>query len=411
MKKQLLKLLLLGLTSSMFAQYTNIVEDNFADRSKFFDVSLTNKWAPFNDYVTAFKIENVADKNSLAFDAISLTKVAGENKKYNITDGLRESTAFDYIFNEFDRTNNEFKVEFDLLWKYLSSGGQDRRFVVALVYDYPENGIKNDMIDSVNAEAPYGRPAYNFRVFNRTSQGTNNYANIFYGGGQDLLGEFEKFGSDFWLPGFISGPGGISPENSDQFPLGPANKWMDSPVADLDVWTHFTLIVTDTTLKYYARPSSEDPANDVEIGDYYSPAINGDTATTIAKLNNYYGTSITEFPANYKKFNKWEAVRFFFNGDSTYVSNISIDAMDYSGVGIVEKENESEQVNIFPSIASDFVNVEISGQANLKVFSITGSLVKEQIIKKGNTTINVSDLKKGLYIFKLNNESRKIIVK
>lgn len=78
-------------------------------------------------------------------------------------------------------------VEFDVLWDQLSSGGQDGRIVAALLHDINQATAFGAVIDSLNAEAPFGRPAYSFRVFNRLDQGQNNYTNMQYGGGKTPL--------------------------------------------------------------------------------------------------------------------------------------------------------------------------------------------------------------------------------
>jgi hypothetical protein len=75
--------------------------------------------------------------------------------------------------------------------------------------------------------------------------------------------------------------------------------------------------------------------------------------------------------------------------------------------------NEPEIV-IYPNPAQDIVNIDLKSQEsyNLQVFNLEGKLILTKTALKGKTTINISEsnLSKGVYIFKINNTSQKVII-
>ena len=395
----------LFLYSFAFSQFSQtLVSDDFTDTSKFVDISKLLLWKARTEPTSGFVLSEKTDKNNLKYNAISLTTEAAANKKFNIPDGLRESTGFDYVLGDIDRTLGSLKLEFDVLWTKIDGGGQSDRIVVSLVHDYPEDGLKFGYIDSINIKAPFGRPSYNMRVFSRRPSGTNNYANVFYGGGKDTLGEFEKYNSTYWLPGFISGPSGISPESSAQFPTGPVHRYTSATAALDNEWVHFTWIVHPESMQIYSRASGGSGLGN-KIMDMSTPDNSKPLSVQLDSVNTKHGTSVTKMPVLYNYFPYLQAVRFFMNGGNTSFANVSITATPTIVVGNIEQEiDQTSKVNLFPNPMIDRLNINgISKSTEVTVLSSLGVEVKS-IITNADTSIDVSDLIDGVYLVIVNNE-------
>jgi hypothetical protein len=390
---------------------TIIVEDNFTDRSNFFDVSLTNKWEPVGDYQSAFLISEKTDNNDLSYNAIYLDSLAAANKRYTIEDGLRESTAFDYVFSSaISRQNNVITVEFDAFWD--TPDEQNKyRIGCAVLHDYPEEGIQNDMLDSVHLEAPFGRPAYNFRILSWLTG--SNFSNLFGGGGKDINGEFETINDNFWAPGFISGPGGKSPEGMNQYPDEYITKnATDGTVIYENDWTSYKLVITDTTVSYYYKKSNEDEEAYLQIGIMLTPQEETDTNNMINRINAFHGTSVTRLPPYYKYFDTFDGVRLFFNGPKSYIANVKITSMqEPTGENhVLADQALSPLISLSPIPASHILQIKYTGKpTQALVYNITGSIVKT-IRLEGDTQLSVAGLSSGLYILQVDQQTYRFIV-
>ncbi|MDR0547474.1 MAG: T9SS type A sorting domain-containing protein, partial [Dysgonamonadaceae bacterium] len=71
-----------------------------------------------------------------------------------------------------------------------------------------------------------------------------------------------------------------------------------------------------------------------------------------------------------------------------------------TGLSTVQSENAA----IYPNPASDVLNIRLSEAADVKVYNLAGSLVKETKAPAGLTPIPVSGWAKGTYIVKINSE-------
>jgi hypothetical protein len=258
-------LLSFGAIHSVQAQYQTVVSDSFGDTVVYLDRSDNALWGTQVTPASGFQREVKADGAGLSFPALGITDSAKKYAGYQTAASLKASLAIDYRFPNQLRNSDTLQFDFDVLWETLVSGGNQGRMVFALMEGLPESIPFGSLLDSVGAAAPFGRPAYSFRLLNRTLQGTNNYANMMYGGGKDSLGEFEKYQSgnnSWWLPGFISGPGGISPESSPQYPLGPVNRWTAYGLASSTRWRHFTWKIFPERLEIWTRASAQPEGQD-----------------------------------------------------------------------------------------------------------------------------------------------------
>ena len=70
----------------------------------------------------------------------------------------------------------------------------------------------------------------------------------------------------------------------------------------------------------------------------------------------------------------------------------------------------SDYVKVYPNPASTYINIESKDHCDLKIYTVNGVLVKQTKLEQGNNTIDVSDLKTGLYTITYSNYSSKLII-
>ena len=75
-----------------------------------------------------------------------------------------------------------------------------------------------------------------------------------------------------------------------------------------------------------------------------------------------------------------------------------------TSVGISELSFDSENINIYPNPVQDNVNILLQQNSNaalIKICSIYGAIVREELINKSVTTYSLSDLADGLYLYQI----------
>lgn len=360
---QVLKLVFISLIvlhKPVFGQYQTIFEDGFSDTLKYRDLSKINLWGKNSVPVSGFRIGQKADASGLIFKSLSQTDSARKYAGYQTISSLKASLAFDYSFPNLLRNTDSMKLEFDVLWDELTSGGNSGRLVVALLHSNPAQIPVGSLVDSFGAKAPFGRPAYSFRILNRIPQGTNNYASMQYGGGKDSLGEFEKFSAGplaWWLPGFISGPGGISPESSVNYPLGPVNRWTNYTLASKSTWRHFTWKIFPEKLEVWIRASAMPEGNDTLTMRMVIPKpgpIQGmlSTLQTGHNLSNLPDS----LPTMYHWFDHFNGIRFYLNGGNiTHLANIKLKSSILPTLNTAR--NSRMETQIYPNPFQEVLNI------------------------------------------------------
>lgn len=73
--------------------------------------------------------------------------------------------------------------------------------------------------------------------------------------------------------------------------------------------------------------------------------------------------------------------------------------------GIVNKAIGTDK---FVSYSSDKNVINFKGEGTAQVYNVKGQLIKSVSVK-GNSSLNIADLTKGVYVIKLNNQSAKIV--
>jgi len=407
---------LYSISFSSICQNIELVNDDFTDSTKYIDLTKKLIWGNNSGIRSAFRLVNKQDQSGLTYKAITQSDSARKHSGYQLPNSLKASLVYDYRFQDFDRNNDSLTIEFDVLWDVLVSGGNQGRIVVALMHDYPDSIQDNTITDSVNAEAPFGRPAYSFRILNRIPQGANNYANMMYGGGKDSLGEFEKFSSGpnrWWLPGFISGPGGIAPESSaPEYPLSGVVRWLNYTTASVTRWKHYTWKINPERLEVKVRTSGLPAGQDTLLMFMVVPKP-GPENEMLAKMQTGHSLNqpLDSLPILYNWFEKVNGVRFIMAGKNpTYFANISVKG---SSGGLVSNKGKLEHqiVKLFPNPAKDKIHVSVKDSETGSQYEIVNS--KGQTLMNGNidrnsNEIKLSGLHQGLYLIRVVENSGRI---
>ncbi len=73
-------------------------------------------------------------------------------------------------------------------------------------------------------------------------------------------------------------------------------------------------------------------------------------------------------------------------------------------------ESQTISANIYPNPTSDILNIDIEDMTNgtIRIYSVNGSLVKEEKVNSSHNNINVSTLRNGNYLFNISFENKEI---
>ena len=94
--------------------------------------------------------------------------------------------------------------------------------------------------------------------------------------------------------------------------------------------------------------------------------------------------------------------------------NIYLIKVEPLSTNVPEIPNIREEVKVFPNPATDKVFVNVKEPLEVGIYTMTGSLVKIQMVESAGDFINVSDMKPGVYIIKstrTNDFAQKLIVR
>jgi len=390
--------LFLILTFTSKGQYQTLVADSFQTENEFTDVSKILLWGNQTNPVSAFSRLQKSDDFGLTFPCLTTTDSAlTYGSGYTAVNSLKTCTAIDYRFPKLTRNNDSLIIEFDALWDSLIQIGEGGRMVVALLYDYPSQGLEFGSVDSINKTAPFGRPAYNIRILNRAgnagSGGNTAPGYFFYGGGMDALGEFEKTAL-WWLPGFIAQPGGNSPQTGPAYPNGPTTK-VFSTMASQERWMHFTLKFFPESFELWIRKSADPAGMNQKLTTVKLPKTSQGIPWAVNQLNQFYNTSISNTPLFYRWSPDIDAVRFYFRSNNrSYLANVK---MGWSGSLTTKRQDLRLKNNeIYPNPAPNgqfWTTVE--EPEFFWVYDLCGRLVASGKVEKQK--IDLRELKPGPY--------------
>ncbi len=91
---------------------------------------------------------------------------------------------------------------------------------------------------------------------------------------------------------------------------------------------------------------------------------------------------------------------------------------DLTGVAVLFQSQEGieeavalEMKNIYPNPASDFANVSVNRAVDAQLFDLSGCKMADIHLDAGQNTLNISNLKSGIYILRTEGNSKKIVKK
>jgi hypothetical protein len=392
--------LLLSL-STVFAQNQAILfNDSTLNSQGLVDITQTFLWGSNTDFTSAFEVMPKQDNSGTSFNAITLSDSGAKYAGYIPPNSLKAGSAFDIRIPPINRQTDTLEVSYDVLWGIVNSGGQSSRIMVAAVYNYPDNFPVSNAINDPSLPEAFGRPAYSYRILNRTPQGTNNYANMQFGGGRSIDGEFEQFSISgqpaWWLPGFISAPGGTSPESGAplNYPHRPVFRYLQRTLASSTQWRHFRWMIYPERLEVYTRASNAQ-GPDTLVMFMAVPKPDPDIATMVAKINAVHGSQTDTLPLLYKWFPTIEGLRFYHNGPQVFLSNINIKAqglLTHTKSGI-----EAVKIAVYPNPADKAIQLtaHLNG-ARFEIWSADGRKVMQGRVND-YAPLEVSNLKQGVY--------------
>ncbi len=200
----------------------------------------------------------------------------------------------------------------------LSGNGESGRIGLALIYDYPTEDPDFGAVFDPQLQHPFGRPAYNLRLLNGTNDQKQAY--LFYGGGKDPEGEFERLQNGTWLPGFISAPGGTSPGSAADYPEGPV-KISNRKVLSQEYWHHYTWQLEPETIRVYRRRSGN-PDSPEELLMAMQIPFDFKGEDYIKNQMN-----IENIPVNYNWFSQVNGLRIYFRSiQNAALANLKVTA-------------------------------------------------------------------------------------
>lgn len=84
------------------------------------------------------------------------------------------------------------------------------------------------------------------------------------------------------------------------------------------------------------------------------------------------------------------------------------DTIAVSAAPAFETPDDSDRISVFPNPSADYIRIQgdLQFPAVLGIYNVTGKLVREERITTGDRPIDVSGLKEGLYILRINGEGR-----
>lgn len=363
-----------------------VLQDGFSDKNKFLDLSKLLFWHSDQDTLSAFELVTVGDANDLQYQALSLKDEAIGEGGYN-SGSAYASTCIDYQLPLYNRHFDTLTIEFDYLSNELSGSGESGRLGIVTMYEYPREGPQFNDVHNQEKSHPFGRPAYNLRILNKTTDGNGAY--LFYGGGQDELGEFEKTGDQIWLPGFISGPGGFSPGQKENYPIAPVLETTSTMVSD-QLWQHYTWMITPSHLLVYTRQSAQTEDKNVLRMDMLLPE--GNTTELITQLNDFYQTNIDQLPEFYHFFDRIEALRFYFRSiDNGYLANLKVSKTNHFEPATIALTMDTLQFN-WNNHDQIAIPLEVVNPANLEAAFKIRIESNTPILTEEEFELNISEI-------------------
>ncbi len=133
----------------------------------------------------------------------------------------------------------------------------------------------------------------------------------------------------------------------------------------------------------------------------------GDPITTSTNEGDTYRVDYTFTPNSSWNSDELYLVAMVNNMNATDVNDrallnaVQVKLSDLQPLGI-ENMVKTSSVSVYPNPAHDYVNITNVANANIEIYNMLGELVHTQVSTQDNVNINISNLKTGNYIIKIN---------
>ena len=179
-----------------------------------------------------------------------------------------------------------------------------------------------------------------------------------------------------------------------------------SAIQDGETSTLYINVVvgTESQISFYYKVSSE--SNYDKLHFYIDGAEKNNWSGEVAWTQASYALT----PGTHEL--KWEYtkdVSVSSGSDCAWIDNVSFPASTI----ITDVETVVEnKVTVYPNPANDVLNIQLGDdQSDIVIYNSLGQVVRKVDALSGDVQINISDLQKGLYFVKINNEVLKVVKK
>jgi endoglucanase Acf2 len=171
----------------------------------------------------------------------------------------------------------------------------------------------------------------------------------------------------------------------------------------------------------------------IEAGDWMEYKVNSPTAKTYTlqarvsslyagtsfQIRNSAGTTLSTINVpNTGGWQTWQTVSTTITlpaGNQTLrfyavTNGFNINWLNFTNSGSRSMAPDTEELTLYPNPAHGFVNVAAVEDGDLFIYSMNGSLVKQQKVVKGNNTIQLDNFAAGIYIVKVGDKTIKLAV-
>lgn len=218
------------------------------------------------------------------------------------------------------------------------------------------------------------------------------------------MGEFERTGDQVWLPGFISGPGGISPGSVSDYPLGPVKICNKGVVSDAQ-WMHYTWLVHPEKMEVYRRSSELPVTSDELLMDMSIPYRAKTDEEIITEISQFHGVSLFQLPTLYNWFDHFVGLRFYFRSlQNGFLANVRVALSDQANHVTESVGNGSSltEVRVYPTLVVDQMQVFTAGMSmQCDMYTTSGMLQFSREVK--DETLSLAHLPAGIYLVRVTN--------
>ena len=172
------------------------------------------------------------------------------------------------------------------------------------------------------------------------------------------------------------------------------------------------IIVNDSTVTTIATPNAETASYHYGLMEKaYFDEIGEDAAVQYFREDPYVFYEVDEWTWTPLYVNtEFVAIATGQNSEGEWGETTIVHFKTPGGVGCAELTIEN--FKIYPNPTSSYINIILDVEENYEIiiFDMTGRCVKKSFVSDNKTTIDLSDINKGVYFININGTTEKLIV-